>query len=76
MLITFGFFSGATSIVYGKILKYIPRYLLGLTAFIINVFFYLFLEFWVRVPSYVLIFLFAFGWGVADGVWNTVSASK
>ena len=76
MLIAFGFFSGAMSVLYGKIVQYIPRWLLSLTAFIINLSFYLFLEFWTRVPSYVLIFMFAFGWGIADGIWNNVSASK
>ena len=76
VLLVLGFFSATTSFLYGKLVAYIPRYLLTLTAFVINLFFYLFLEFWVRVPSYVLIFLFAVGWGVADGIWNTMSASK
>lgn len=75
-LLVLGFFSATTSFLYGKMVAYIPRFLLTLTAFVINLSFYLFLEFWTRVPSFVLIFLFAFGWGVADGIWNTMSASK
>ena len=74
-LIVLGFFSATVSLIYRKIL-YIPRVCITALAALINVFFLFFLQFWPRQPRFELIFLFAFGWGVADGVWNTASASK
>lgn len=76
VLIVLGFFSATTSFVYGKIVKYIPRVFLTTIAAVVNLFFLLFLQFWPRQPSYALIFLFAIGWGIADGVWNTMAASE
>ncbi len=75
-LIVLGLFSAGMSFVYGKIVKYVPRIFLTTAAALINLFFYLFLLFWSREPSFELIFLFAIFWGLADGVWNTMSASK
>ena len=76
VLIVLGFFSATTSFVYGKIVKYVPRVILTTIAAVVNLFFLLFLQFWPRQPSFALIFLFAIGWGIADGVWNTMSASE
>lgn len=75
-LIVLGFFSAVMSIIYGKAVKYIHRLVMGTLAFIINLFFLLFLQFYPLQPSFVLIFLFAIFWGIADGIWNTLTASN
>ena len=36
----------------------------------------LFMLFWEREASYVMVFLTSLGWGVVDGVWMTLPASK
>ena len=75
-LLVLGVASATISFFYGRIVKYIPRIFIGTLAFLINLFFLLFLQFWSREPSFPLIFLFAIGWGISDGIWNTVGSSK
>ena len=74
-LIVLGFFSAIMSIFYGKVVKHIHRVVMATLAMVINLFFFLFLQFYPLRPSYPLIFLFAIFWGLADGVWNTLTAS-
>ena len=64
------------SVVYGKIVKYVPRVFVFLFAGALNLMLSIFLLFWTPVPSYLVIFMFAVLWGAADGVWNTMTASE
>lgn len=75
-LISLGVTSSITSVVYGKIVKYVPRTLIFLIGGVINITLLTFLLVWTPVPSYLMIFTFAIMWGAADGVWNTMTASE
>ena len=75
-LLSLGVSSGIMSMVYGRIVKYVPRFAIVLFGTSLNLTFIITLLIWQRVPSYAVIFAFAVGWGVADAVWNTMNASK
>ena len=70
-----GLSNALTSGVVGKIVKYVPRLVIVLIATSINVGLIMFLLLWERIPSYLMAFLFAIGWGFTGGVWNTLSSS-
>jgi len=75
-LIALGLSSATVSIMYGKVVKCIPRFLVVLLGAAINVILLVFLFVWERVPSYEVIFAFAVGWGAADAVCHNVSCSR
>ena len=43
---------------------------------LINIGLLIFFVLWTPYPTYVAVFLFVFFWGVADAVWNAMTASK
>ena len=61
---------------YGQLVKCIPRYSLFVFGGLINIGLLIFLVLWTPYPTYVAVFLFVFFWGVADAVWNAMTASK
>ena len=69
---TFGLASALSSIVSGYIVKYIPDSYVIYVGLTNNVGLVLFLLFWQRVPSFLVVFLFATVWGLSDGLWNTL----
>lgn len=75
VLMVLGLCNAVTSGVVGKIVKYIPRWVIVLIATLLNVGLIVFLLLWERTPSHLMAFLFAVGWGSASGIWNTMSSS-
>ena len=76
-LIVFGVTSAVSSVVCGKIVKFIPILCIFFFGGVINIALLLFLLLWTPPsPSYPAIFLFGFLWGAADGMWNTMTASQ
>eukprot|EP00731_Ephydatia_muelleri_P023228 Em0015g811a len=75
VLMVLGLSNALTSGVVGIIVKYVPRLVIVLIATSINVGLIMFLLLWERIPSYLMAFLFAIGWGFTGGVWNTLSSS-
>ena len=64
------------SMVYSKLIKFVPRFVLVLLAAAVITALITFLLIWERVPSYGLIFSFPVFWGFGDSISNTVAASK
>ena len=75
-LIALGLSSGITSMVYGKLVKYVPRLFIFLFGGALDIGLLVFISVWTLQPSYVFIFLFAVLWGAGDGVWNTMTTSE
>lgn len=75
-IVVLGMTSAIMSVVYGKIAKHLPMVCLFFFGGITNIAVLIFLLLWSPVPSYLVIFLFAVFWGIADGVWNTMTASE
>ncbi len=73
-LICLGVTSAVMSYVYGKLVKFVPRYSIVLFASFLNVALIVTLLLWSREPSYPLIFTFAVGWGAADAVWHAITS--
>ena len=64
------------SMVYSKLIKFVPRFVLVLLAAAVITALITFLLIWERVPSYGLIFSFSVFWSFGDSISNTVAASK
>lgn len=75
-LIPLGISSAIMSVLYGKMVKYVPMLCIFFFGGVLNVALLVFLLLWSPVPSYPAIFSFAVLWGAADGVWNTMTASE
>lgn len=75
-LIVLGFFSAITSIIYAQMVKWFHRVPFAISAAFMNLFFFIFMAFFPRRPSYELAFLFAIFWGIGGGIWNTLSSSE
>lgn len=75
-IMIFGVVGSLSSIVYGKLVKWVPRYMLFMFGGSINITLLIFLALWDLSPSYVFMFVFISMWAVADAVWNTMTASK
>ena len=65
-----------SSLTVGWISTYTSRKLITVAAAIVQAGMILFMLFWEREPSYVMVFLTSLGWGIVDGVWMTLPASK
>lgn len=76
VLIVWGFFASASSGVVGKLATKVPRIFVMLAGFVGDAAVILFLIFWERVPSYIIVFVVSVVFGVADGVWNTIPTSE
>ena len=72
VIVSYGITSALNSLVTGRLVKYIPDYWFIYCALAINVALMLFLTLWERQPSFPAVFVFALGWGVTVGVWNTL----
>ena len=65
--------SGAISgIIMGRLHHYMPQTVLVYTGVVVSLALTLFLLFWERVPSFYAVFGFAVGWGLSDGVWQSL----
>ena len=65
-----------TSLLSEKISVYTSRTFLALTGGLLQAGMILFMLFWERVPSYIMVFLTSFGWGIVDGMWLLLPFSK
>lgn len=72
----FGIFSGLAAFANGRLVKVVPQYVMVYLTALVNLGVLLFLLFWERVPSYPVVFVTMAGWGVCDGIWNSVPPSK
>ena len=70
----FGFMVSSLSV--GWISRYTSRSGIVVLAALSQAGMILFMVFWERQPSYLMVFLVSLGWGVVDGVWMTLPASK
>ena len=71
-----GIVGGISSVVYGKLVKWVPRFSIYLVAGSINVGCLLFLLLWSLQPSYLVVFAFIALWAVADAVWLSMTTSE
>ena len=76
VLIVWGLFASASSGVVGKLATKVPRIFVMIAGTAGDAAIILFLVFWERVPSYVVVFVVAVVFGVGDGVWNTIPTSE
>ena len=72
VIVSYGVTSALNSLVTGRLVKHIPDYWFIYGALAINVGLMLFLTLWQRGPSFAAVFVFALGWGITVGVWNTL----
>ena len=75
-LIVLGLSSSIMSVIYSRLLKYFPRFLIVMFGVCLSSALLLFMLLWERVPSYAAIFAVSAGWGAADAVWTTMPASR
>ena len=75
-IMVLGIVGALASMTFGKLVKWIPRYILFLFGGGINIGLLIFLILWSLSPSYVVVFVFISLWAVADAVWNTMTSSK
>lgn len=74
-LAALGVSSVVTCMVYGKLLKYIPRLVITQFGVFLAILQSVFLLVWERTPSYTVIFTFSIGWGMIEAILST-SACK
>ncbi|XP_065916825.1 protein unc-93 homolog A-like isoform X2 [Dysidea avara] len=74
-LMTYGVSSTIGSYSTGKLLSYIPRYVIIVLNLLLMLGLLVFLLLWDREPSYVVVFLVPILWGICDAVWNTTTTS-
>ena len=67
----YGLTSAASAISAGLVVKWIPEHFVMYLGYINNISLTLFLLFWERMPTFIVVFLFPIAWGLSDGVWNT-----
>lgn len=70
------FGSAAGSFISGRAVKYVKRFTLFFVSLGLSVFLCLFLIFFKRVESFLLVFLVSFGFGLSDGVLKTGTSCK
>ena len=75
-LMSYGVSSTIGSFATGKLLSYIPRYVMMVLNLLLMLALLIFLLVWNREPSYVVVFLVPILWGICDAVWNTITTSK
>ena len=67
MLVAFGIGGIIGTLSAGRLVKYIPQYIFMYCALLIAVGLASFLIIWERQPNYIVVFLFALGWGYIKG---------
>ena len=72
----FGVGAALTAFTAGRLVKYIPQYFIVCTFIAINLGIVIFQILWDRKPSYVASFLILFGWGICEGIWNSIPLSE
>ena len=72
----FGISSAVGSFATGKILSYIPRFVIMTLNLLLMLSLLVFLIVWEREPNYVVVFIVPILWGICDSIWNTVTTSK
>ena len=75
-VIAWGITSCTFSLAIGKISYYTSRTVVAIATALLHAGMILFMLFWEREASYVMVFLTSLGWGIVDGVWMTLPASK
>ena len=72
VIVSYSISGAVAGIVVGRIYRFVPEVLLIYAGVILGGSLTLFLIFWNRVPSYLVAFSFAIGWGLCDGVWQSL----
>lgn len=72
VVIVYSIFGVTAGIVFGRLHRYVPEWLLISIGIIVGGGLTMFLIFWNREPSYYAVFCFAIGWGICDGVWQSL----
>ena len=75
-VIAWGIGSSISSLVAGKISIHTSRTCVAIATALLHAGMILFMLFWEREPSYVMVFLTSLGSGIVDGVWTTLPISK
>ncbi len=75
-VVVFGMVSAVASAVFGRLVKWIPRFSLYLFGGSINIGLLIFLILWQLSPSYIVVFVFVAFWGVTDAVWLSLTSSE
>ena len=75
-LMCFGVSSGVGSLVTGRILSHVPRFVIMLLNLLLMLSLMIFLLLWDREPSYAVVFIVPILWGICDSIWNTVTTSE
>ena len=57
---------------FGRLHRYVPAFVLIYIGGIIAGGLTLFLIFWNRVPNYYAVIGYSIGWGICDGVWQSL----
>jgi hypothetical protein len=73
-VIAWGITSCTFSLAIGKISYYTSRTVVAIATALLHAGMILFMLFWEREASYVMVFLTSLGWGIVDGVWMTLPA--
>ena len=54
----------------GRLVKYVPQCVFTYSSLLVAAGLIVFLLVWERQPSYIAMFMFAFGWGYSEGILN------
>ena len=73
---SYGVSSTISSYLTGRIVSYVPRYVVMVMNFVLMLGLFVFLLMWDREPSYMVVFVVPVLWGVCDAVWNIITTSK
>ena len=72
VIVSYSISGAVAGIVVGRTYRFVPEFLLIYAGVILGGSLTLFLIFWNRMPSYLVVFSFAIGWGLCDGVWQSL----
>ena len=72
----FGVSSAVGSLFTGKILSYVPRFVMMLLNLLLMLSLMIFLLVWDREPNYAVVFIIPILWGICDSIWNIVITSE
>lgn len=71
-LTAFGLSGSLGALIIGRMIRYVPQFIAVYGSFLLTVGLALFLIFWERKPSFLVVFGFAISWGLAECVLMTL----
>ena len=72
VLAVFGLCGGIAALAAGRLVRYLPQYVMMYAALFISCGISLVFIFWKRTPNYFAIFGFAVCWGASEGIINAI----